>query len=1025
MLRKIGFKNAFHSMTWVVLTLLVACATPTPTATILAPALAQPTATVQPPQPPTSQPTSAPTSTPTLAPTATPTFQPNLAPKKLSTPWQQRKSPRVLLDADDVARIKQLITAQPWAHDVLTRIVNSADGYPANYLKDYALTSPDLPPAGGQWTLWYICPDGLRLQYQPTHNPPHYCPSTKEYFAAPPQWSDRPKLYDEVVYQNRHDALGNYARDLGLAFIFTGNKKYAENAAQILVGYAKQYPTYAHHDKDGKAGRSGAKAHAQTLDEAIWLINMAWAYDLVSDTLAATDRDAIAKNVLRPAVAEIQGNRTGLSNWQTWHNAGIAAVGFALGDEKLVNEAYNDPHQGFFQQLADGAANDGFWWEGSWSYHFYTLNAMLYLAEMGNRAGMDTFASPNLRAMWNAPLQMALPDLSLPRFNDDGGSSVSRQWLYEIAYQRYRDPLFSVPINRARDWRGLLWGAASLPTTSAATQTSTLLPKAGYAVMRHGDHNLIFKFGPYGGGHSHWDELSYIAFAFNRILAFDPGTHSYAATQHKTWDKESLAHNTVVVDETSQGEASGNLHRFVALPVLTLAIADAGKSYPNRAAITRTLVLNADYWLDLTRASSRDGKPHQFDWFYHNPGTVSSSTSLAPYPLSKKNGYENLTETRASPASTDWNLFWDVTDLGKTYGSEFHNNDDIKTSFTITRTADCVCGQIDYDWGAGANAYAVYQTKPLTPPNETPTRMDVRIFGDKSNSRLTLRVMDATGEKFTKDAGVLSWTGWQTITLNIDKTWSHAGSGNNDGTLDLPVSLVAVQLNRATNSARTGRVLVDDLVLTFSHAGRILIEDFPAANLQMKMLGAPETILVLGNGIDETNTPIPFAMARRSAQHTTFAAVFEPYRNSPRIAKIESLAVLPANPSANAIRIVAPNNFTDTILVVDDAPRAERTFGAYSTDAAIAYIRQDKSNKRQTLAVANATSVSEGAQSVLTSSVPITLQVSYVGEALAIDGANLPAAQLRVAAQDATHVLVNGNVARAKREKNDFVINTP
>jgi len=219
---------------------------------------------------------------------------------------------------------------------------------------------------------------------------------------------------------------------------------------------------------------------------------------------------------------------------------------------------------------------------------------------------------------------------------------------------------------------------------------------------------------------------------------------------------------------------------------------------------------------------------------------------------------------------------------------------------------------------------------------------------------------------------------------------------------------------------------VDDFALTFPNAGRVIVEDFPSVNLQMKTLGAPDTTMVLGNGIDETNAPIPFAMARRNKKDTVFAAVFEPYRtqSASHIDKIESLAVSPASPNANAIRILAPNNFADSILIIEDATRADRTFGAFTTDASVAYVRQDKSTKLQALVVANATKFVDATQSILASSAPITVPASCAGDALSIDGTNLPTAQLRVSAQNATRVMLNGNSLIARREQNDLVIDS-
>lgn len=125
---------------------------------------------------------------------------------------------------------------------------------------------------------------------------------------------------------------------------------------------------------------------------------------------------------------------------------------------------------------------------------------------------------------------------------------------------------------------------------------------------------------------------------------------------------------------------------------------------------------------------------------------------------------------------------------------------------------------------------------------------------------------------------------------------------------------------------------------------------------------------------------------------------------------------------ADAIRIIPPYNFTDSILVVDGTAHAEKTFGTFSTDASVAYLRHDKSNKLQTLVIANATKFSDGTQSLLTGSVPITLQVSYASDTLSKDGANLPTAQLRVSAQNTTRVMLNGNAISARREQIDFVI---
>ncbi len=82
----------------------------------------------------------------------------------------------------------------------------------------------------------------------------------------------------------------------------------------------------------------------------------------------------------------------------------------------------------------------------------------------------------------------------------------------------------------------------------------------------------------------------------------------------------------------------------------------------------------------------------------------------------------------------------------------------------------------------------------------------------------------------------------------------------------------------------------------------------------------------------------------------------------------------------------------------------------------MAYVRQDAAFAPQAFVVANATKLSGGLRTLLTSTVPITLQVSYAGNVLAVTVPDVPVAQFRVYAPAATKVTVNGNASGFKRE---------
>ena len=334
---------------------------------------------------------------------------------------------------------------------------------------------------------------------------------------------------------------------------------------------------------------SGARVLSQTLDESGWLVDMAWAYDLVagSGALSAGELATVEEGLLRACASTIKRHDSGMSNWQAWHNAAMAAAGRALEDPRWVAHAVWGP-SGFAFHMDESVLEDGFWYESSWGYHFYTLTPMTYLAELGARGGFPLYDDPSLQSMYTAPVQFAPPDLVLPSFNDSGSVDLRRSasWRMEAAYKAYGDPLYAVPlVGETRREQALFWGAEALPEEAIGVEESLLFPDSGYAVVRGGREGdpwyLALDYGTHGGWHGHYDKLGYVFFARGELLALDPGSHSYALPLHDTWDRSTVAHNTIVVDETDQREATGEVLQFRPSQLATWVRASAGPVYEN------------------------------------------------------------------------------------------------------------------------------------------------------------------------------------------------------------------------------------------------------------------------------------------------------------------------------------------------------------------------------------------------------------------------------------------------------------
>jgi hypothetical protein len=558
--------------------------------------------------------------------------------------------PSLLLGPEDFARIQKLARSQPWAKAVADDLRRRADDWPAAHVREFGLREWSLPAEGAGWSHAYVCPEhGVRLTQRAGRN---LCPvDGKDYHGWP---------VDNVVYMQRNDDNARAARDLGLAFRLTGNAAYAEKARRIFAAYAELYPKLPIHDNNNKPDtKTGARVMSQTLSEAKWLVPLAFGYDLVRDTMPKAERDRFETNVLRNAAAVIRRYDAGKSNWQSWHNAALLAAGLLTGDRELVTLAIEGPG-GFRFQLRESITPDGPWYEGAWGYHFFALEPLFLTREMSVRASLAVPEAPALKRMLDAPLECVFPDGSLPAFNDSGGARIAGEArYYEIGYRLFHDPRYLSVLNGStRGVEALLWGAESLPAGRPPELASAVLPVAGMATLRvrASDATVAVKFGPHGGGHGHNDKLTFVSYANGARQAIDPGTQAYAAPTHNTWDKTTVAHNTIVVDERTQEQSTGRLLDWFPHPDATAIRLSAGPVYP-AIEMERTLVHTAEYTLDIAEARSTNSSRHRFDWVYHNAGTASAGLPLEPYTaLPHDRGYQHLTGTAAARTADAWQV---------------------------------------------------------------------------------------------------------------------------------------------------------------------------------------------------------------------------------------------------------------------------------------------------------------------------------------------------------------------------------
>ncbi len=557
--------------------------------------------------------------------------------------------PKVFLTRAEQEAIRVLANSDPshparWAPPIRDAIIAEADA-----LLEAAL---DIPRAEGQWTHWYTCKeDGAGLR--PDSPTLHVCTVCGKTYTGNP--------YDQVYVTLRHTHWLRAIETLGRAYALDPNPAYAARARAILLAYASFYGDLKLHNVHGEERLGGGRLFAQTLDEAVALCHLLVGYDLVYDAACFSEEDhtAIAEKLIRPICATIRPNNCMISNWQSWHNAAVGAAGFLLGDEELVDWAVNGP-AGFLFQMRRSVMDSGMWYEGAPAYHWYALYAHLYLLEAAARAGMDLYALPVVKKMFDAPARLIFPDGTFPAIHDSDRTSIfQNRDFYEVAYRRYRDRSYVRFLTERNSPIALFWGVDGIPPSfTLEPMTSSNEISEGLAILRDGSNEtaLFFDYGPAIGGHTHPAKLGVILYAHGDERLVDPGRLSYGNPMHNEWYRQTIAHNAVVVNATSQTTAAGKLVAFGYNDAFSLVRATCDGAYKDKGVfMDRTTALFDDKIIDVLQC--RANQDVTFDLPLHFRGELPEFPEAEEMAsLADTEGYRVLKRVRrltAPPRSFD------------------------------------------------------------------------------------------------------------------------------------------------------------------------------------------------------------------------------------------------------------------------------------------------------------------------------------------------------------------------------------
>lgn len=396
----------------------------------------------------------------------------------------------------------------------------------------------------------------------------------------------------------------------GVLFAITGNEKYAQYILDMLMEYAEMYPTLDRHPAERSYARG--KFFWQCLNDANWLVYTSQAYSYIYEWLDVETKDYLNTNLFRP-YAEFLSIETPqffnrIHNHSTWGNAAVGMIGLVIDDEELVNWALygldqkvpgdmvkdNDggfiqlegqKEAGFLAQIDNAFSPDGYYTEGPY-YQRYAMYPFLVFAnsianknpEFGILEYRDGLLIKAVTALVN---QTNVVGEFFPINDAQKGMSLSSRELVNAVSMAYHygdknSSLLSiiegqgrVPINDA-GFSAALAIEKGLATPNFKTSIELTDGADGdegaIGILRSSeisnDITLMLKYAKHGMGHGHFDRLSFVLYHGADEVFQDYGSARWVNIEHKdgggyltennTWAKQTIAHNTVVINGITQ-----------------------------------------------------------------------------------------------------------------------------------------------------------------------------------------------------------------------------------------------------------------------------------------------------------------------------------------------------------------------------------------------------------------------------------------------------------------------------------------
>ncbi|GAA4232799.1 hypothetical protein GCM10022291_08320 [Postechiella marina] len=410
-----------------------------------------------------------------------------------------------------------------------------------------------------------------------------------------------PKDLSGGYTHERHKRNFLMLQKAGVLFQILDNDKYAIYVRDMLMAYAKLYPTLPVHPQTRSYARG--KLFWQCLNDSNWLVYTAQAYDCVYEWLSEKDRNILENDLFIPFAKFIsEGNPqffNRVHNHSTWGNVAVGMLALVIDNDELLENALiglkvdnlkagmkdNDggliqvegQKLGFYGNLDEPFSPDGYYNEGPY-YQRYAMYPFLIFAQALQNVKPELkvleYKDGVLLKAVNALINLTDANGNFFPLNDgQKGMSYYTDALVsavDIAYYYGgKNPeLLSIAKKQNKvvlDDTGLsvamgVKAGLELPFQKKSINLSDGKngDEGGVGVLRSHGLELVYKYASQGSSHGHYDKLSFSLYENGNEVIQDYGLSRFVnieqkgggnyLKENKTWAKQTIAHNTLSVN---------------------------------------------------------------------------------------------------------------------------------------------------------------------------------------------------------------------------------------------------------------------------------------------------------------------------------------------------------------------------------------------------------------------------------------------------------------------------------------------